>query len=410
MNLLVFNCGSSSLNYKLYSMDEYNSLSLERWGKAHRVGVKGDQAAHVEHHTKDSDVVRPMPLANHRQAASLLLEFLSGHNVHIDIVGHRFVHGGDIFQTTTLLTPDALLRLRELMPLAPIHNPNSMSVILLCHEILPGLLQYATFDTAFHVGLPEWVKTYPLPASWTHDHGFRKYGFHGLSYQYVTRLAGEHLGRDLNELKIIACHLGTGGSSVAAIQAGRTLDCSMGWSPLAGLVMSTRCGDIDPTLPAFLMRHHRQTDQELDTLFNHRSGLLGVSGFSSDIRDCIKRMKEVPESSLSVRAKLAFDLYVNRLRQTIGGYAALLGGVDALIFTDDIGFNSPEVRQAACDGLEWAGILIDPLANQAGTVGDITAIHSPASKTAILAIKTDEELIIADEGRRLLHEVHHANS
>jgi acetate kinase len=399
MHLLVFNCGSSSLNYKLFSATPGNELQVICKGKAHRVGVKGSEPAFIEHQCRGETFKTTPFLPDHRKAASLVLDFIRENGLPVDAIGHRFVHGGSKFQTTTRLDDSSLAGLQTCLPLAPIHNPNSMSVIAVCRERLPALPQYVTFDTAFHASLPECSYRYALPASLSEGMGLRKYGFHGLSYRYVTRQAAAFLGRPLDELDLVACHLGTGGSSAAAIRQGRSIDTSMGYSPLAGLMMSTRTGDLDPLLPLDLMEQMGFKPEQLDEILNTKSGLLGVSGLSSDIRDLIRAGHEGND-----RAALAVKMYTYRLRKAIGAYITLLGGIDALIFTDDIGVQNPLVRAEACREMEWCGVALDPTANQQAAFDRISDLSRPGAGVRVLSIPTDEELVIAQEGYQLLQE------
>lgn len=399
MNILVFNCGSSSLNYKVYDAQHADLPPLFS-GKAHRVGVTGSEPSFIEHHGGGAYEKDIQPIPNHSYAAKLALDELRGRGVKIDVIGHRFVHGGSYFQSSSWLTAQIEPKIHACLPLASLHNPNSWSVIETCRELLPDCRQYLTFDTAFHSSLPAQAYTYPLPENITREMGFRKYGFHGLSYQYVTGVVAKKLGRNLNELNLIACHLGTGGSSAAAIRAGKSVDTTMGFTPLAGLMMSTRTGDLDALLVLRLMRDFNLPPQELDTLLNKKAGLLGVSGFSSDIRDIHAAILEQGNA----RAKTAYEMYTHRLKETIAGFVMLLGRVDALIFTDDIGARNPAVRQAACHGLDWCGIRLDTERNLMAEADSINRIEVPGSNTAILCLPTDEEGVIAAEGRRLIEE------
>lgn len=392
MNILVFNCGSSSQNYKLYRVNG-PTLELICRGKAHRVGVKGSEPAFIEHHWGEQTQKDVLPLPDHRSAAQLILNFLAEKHFSVDAIGHRFVHGGERFQRSILLTPENLVELSALMPLAPIHNPNSLSVIEVCLERLPGIAETLSFDTAFHANLPESAYRYALPQRFV-ETGLRKYGFHGLSYQYVCQKAAEFLNQPLPSLKLVACHLGTGGSSVAAIQGGRSIDTSMGYSPLAGLMMSTRSGDVDAA--AVLKLIESKGSAAVNDLLNKRSGLLGVSGTSSDLRDLIAAMPN------DERAALAVEMYALRLKKTIGSYLALLGRVDALLFTDDIGLQNPYIRALACDGLEWAGINMDEVANQNAPLDRMSDIRAKGTGVHILVTPTDEELVIARETLALL--------
>jgi len=400
LNILVFNCGSSSQNYKLYR-SKGSSLELLCKGKAHRVGVKGNEPSFIEHHWSDQTNKEVVPLPDHRTAAHLILNFLAGQRFKIDAVGHRFVHGGELFQGSVLLTAEVLPELAGLMPLAPIHNPNSLSVIEVCLGRMPGTPETLTFDTAFHAGLPESAYRYALPEPLLREQGLRKYGFHGLSYQYVSQKAAEFLGQPLAALKLVACHLGTGGSSVAAIQGERSIDTSMGYSPLAGLMMSTRSGDLDACAVLDLLQK-KGSPQAVSDLLNKRSGLLGVSGTSSDIRDLIASAQAHGDAALAV------EMYALRLKKTIGSYLALLGRVDALLFTDDIGLQNPHIRALACDGLGWAGVQLDEAANQNAPLDRMSDISTPGSAMRILVTPTDEELVIARETLALMQEEDYA--
>jgi acetate kinase len=401
MQILVFNCGSSSQNYCLYRYNP-NSIEVICKGKAHRVGVKGSEPSFIEHKYAGETTRLSLPIPDHPTAAHLILDFLHDHELGIDAVGHRFVHGGDRFKKSILLTPERLTALNEVLPLAPIHNPNSLSVIQVCLERLPGLPETLTFDTAFHAGLPDCATRYALPAALTENNSIRKYGFHGLSYQYVSAKAAEFLHQPLAALRLVACHLGTGGSSVCAIQGGRSIDTSMGYSPLAGLMMSTRSGDLDASVILDMLARGKNP-AEISTLLNKNSGLLGVSGFSSDIRDLLN----AKEAGQKETAQLAVEMYTNRLKKTIGSYLALLGGADALLFTDDIGLQNPTIRELACRGLEWAGIALDAEANRLAPLDRMSDVSQPTSSVRILVTPTDEEQIIARETARLLQEETH---
>jgi acetate kinase len=317
--------------------------------------------------------------------------------VDFDCTGHRFVHGGSLFSGSTWITDDNLDSIQACLPLAPIHNPNSFSVFRVCREYYPQIPQYLTFDTAFHAGLQPSAYTYALSTKIQDRFHFRKYGFHGLSYQYVSRAAAGFLSRPVEDLKMIACHLGTGGSSVAAIRNGMSVDTSMGYTPLAGLMMSTRSGDLDASVILDILENGPYDSGSLNDLFNKKSGLLGVSGISSDIRDIQEAMSTDEDAS----AKLAYDLYCYRLQKQIGAYIMLLEGADVLIFTDDIGSQNSQVRRSACQGMEWSRILLDEEKNNSVKPGQINAIHQGGGKTVILAMPTDEESVIAGEGVRL---------
>ncbi len=397
MNILVFNCGSSSLIYKVFSAGSPEDVEEVFSAKASRVGVQGSVPSYIETRFGFTTWKRAAPMKNHRQAATLALKALGETGLHIDCVGHRFVHGGSHFHESVVLDAEVTRRLELCRPLAPIHNPNSFSVIGECRKALPDTPQFVAFDTAFHHSLPPEAYSYALPAKLVQRFGFRKYGFHGLSYQYITRTIPSYLHVPVEDLKIVACHLGTGGSSVAAIDGGRSLDTSMGYSPLPGLLMSTRCGDIDPMLAIYLMTTYGYRSDDVLDLFNKRSGLLGVSGYSSDIRDIIVRASEHEEKSA-----LALTMYIQRVKKYIGSFVVLLGGMDVLAFTDDIGLHNPAVRQLVCEEMGWCGLVLDPAANARATGNAISSLSGETSRVRILSVPTDEELMICLEGIKLL--------
>ena len=397
MNMLVFNCGSSSLTFKVFSPAAGGNVKTVLTGKAHRVGVKGTQPSYIEYQYGPDTERSEVPLPSHEAAAALTLEALSARGIAIDCIGHRWGHAGGNFRTAWL-DKDLLLKLRALIPMMPIHHPAMFSVILQCRKSLPQVAQYITADGGFHSTIPPHIYTYPLPESIVKRFGFRKFGFHGLSYQYVTAKAAEYLGRKLSDLRIVACHLGTGGSSAVAVQNGESLDTSMGYTGLGGLVMSTRCGDVDPMLPTYLMGVYGERGDDMVEMFNKKSGLLGVSVFSSDMRDIIARLESDP------KARLAFEMYVRRLKKYIGGYAAVLGGMDTLVFTDDIGVHNWLLREKVCADMGWCGIELDLRANRLATGDTISVLSTPRSKVKILAIPTEEELVICREGLKLAGE------
>lgn len=366
--------------------------------KAHRVGVQGTDPSFIEYRFSGQREVDEQPVDTHADAAGRVALFVRRNNLKIDCLGHRFAHGGSVFRDSVWLDPEARKELGHCLYLAPIHNPFSLSVIHQCDHSFPGVDQYVSFDTAFHSDLPESAYAYALPRAILDQFGFRKYGFHGLSYQHVIGETLRLKAARPEDLRIIACHLGTGGASVAAIKNGRSVDTSMGYSPLPGLIMSTRCGDIDPMLTVYLMTVYGYGLDQLEQALNKRSGLLGVSNFSSDIRDLISRLAD-PEGEAS---RLAFEMYIHRLKKYIGSYAVLLGGVDALVFTDDIGVRNPLVREKVCSGMEWLGLKLDPKLNQ--RVDPTAAFHCGAedSRVDILVIPPEEELIICREGLKLI--------
>lgn len=395
MNTLIINCGSSSLGFSVYEAQADGGRRVVAAGKAKNVATATQADSVVEWQIAGDQGRRPAAMETHRAAAQEALRLLREHEVTVDAVGHRFVHGGDRFAGTTKIDERTIEGLRSTLPLAPIHNPNSFSVIEVCLERLPGVPQYAVFDTAFHAAMPAAAREYAIPRELAHAHGLRKYGFHGLSYQYVSARAAELLGKPLAEVRLIMCHLGTGGSSVCAFAEGRSLDTSMGYSPLQGLVMSTRSGDIDAEAVLALIRAGLSAD-EVGTLLNSKSGLIGLSGYSSNLAEVIAAAAGGHEA-----CALAYDVYAHRLRHYIGAYLFLLGGADALVFTDDIGMTSWQLREKVCGGAEALGLALDAAANRAATSGDVF-VEASSSRVRIMVVKTDEERVIFDEVMRAM--------
>ena len=397
--MLVFNCGSSSLSYKVFQTTAGRQPQVVVAGKAHRVGVTGTEPAFVEHRSEGKVLRQETPIPDHRTAARLILDHLRAAGVGVGLVGHRFVHGGSLFDKPAFLNRDTLGKLRSCLPLAPIHNPISLGVIQESRKSLSEARQYVTFDSAFHCTIPDYAYTYALPRQVVRRFGFRKYGFHGLSYWYVSRQVPGVLNVPADRLKIVACHLGTGGSSVAAIKGGRSMDTSMGYSPLPGLIMSTRSGDVDPMLMLYLMAVYGLRSDDLMDMLNRKSGLLGISGFSSDLTDIIQRLDGDKEDE---QPQLAFRMYIQRVRKYVGGYVVGLGGVDALVFTDDIGVHNPRVREEVCQGMEWCGIRLDADRNRQASPEATCLISAADSRVSVLSIPTDEELVICLQGQELL--------
>ncbi|CAN5467522.1 acetate kinase [soil metagenome] len=361
----IVNSGSSSIKWELLDVESAEKLA---GGIVERIG----EAGHV---------------ADHESAMSLILDELG--DARPVVIGHRVVHGGSRFTEATLVTDQVIAAIEELSALAPLHNPANLEGIRAARAAFPGVPNVAVFDTAFHTTLAPDAYTYAIDAEVAASHGVRRYGFHGTSYQYVSRRAAEVLGRPLEELKLIVFHLGNG-ASVCAIDAGRSIETSMGMTPLEGLVMGTRSGDLDPGLLFHLGRAGYSLD-ELDTLLNRRSGLLGLTG-SGDMRD-------VQQSAVTdAPARLALDVYHHRLRQYLGGYLVHLGGADAIVFTAGVGENSSTTRAAALDGLGWLGITIDPARNATNE----TRISADDSSVAVLVIPTNEELEIARQSLALV--------
>ena len=365
MNVLVCNAGSSTLKFSLF--EATNEGLLARGATAWSPGGEAE-------------------------SITGMLREIGAHGAHgIDAVGHRVVHGGSRYASAVRVTPEVRGAIARLSELAPLHNAPSLAVIDAIGEALPGVPQVACFDTAFHATLPDAARTYPVPRAWTREWGLRRFGFHGLSHQYCAARAAEMLGRA--DLRLIIAHLGNG-ASVSAVRGGTSVDTSMGFTPMEGLMMGTRSGSVDPGLLIHLMREKGFDAERLDHALNHESGLLGVSGFSSDMREVLAATHE------SADARLAVDVYVHRLRQTIGAMAAVLGGVDALVFTAGVGENAPEIRRRACEPLGFLGIELDEPANlNCKPDGDIATRGASAR---VLVIATREDLTIVREVRRLL--------
>ena len=404
MKLLIMNCGSSSLSFKIFEQEADQKTALVLQGKAHRVGVTGTEESFIEFIQDGKRDVIHGQINNHAEAAQKILFALKQRNFNLNGVGHRIVHGGVYFQKTVVLDEKNLPNFLETLPLAPIHNPNAYQVIQECMQAYPSLPQFVTFDTNFHSQIPDVAAHELLPDAFVKKHNIRHYGFHGISYSYVLNHIRQEKKLDIDNLKIIACHLGTGGSSITAIQNGVSIDTSMGYTPLQGLVMSTRCGDLDPFLPLYLMQVYHYQAGELNQAFNKKSGLLGLSGFSSDVRDILK--KEAGEHD--VAAAQAVAVLVHRLKKYIGAYAAILGGLDLLIFTDDIGIQNPVIRQRVCSQMDWLGIQLDEQKNDAAPLDALSEIQAEESRVRIMILPTDEESIIAHDGFSLLQERGHA--
>jgi acetate kinase len=403
LNILVFNCGSSSVSYKIFGVEDPGKIEVIAVGKAHRVGVKGSEPSFIEHSYKGENQKVVLPITNYRQAAKLVFRFIKENDISIDGIGNRFVHGGTYFQKSALVNEQTLWKLELCLPLAPLHNPIALSVIFESRKVFPDVLQYVVFDSAFHSSIPDYAYTYALPLRIAKKYDYRKYGFHGLSYSYVINAVSDFLKTPREKLKIVACHLGTGGSSVAAVKNGFSVDTSMGYSPLSGLVMSTRSGDIDPMIMIYMMVYYGYRNDDLLNLLNQKSGLLGISGFSSDIRDIIGR---IPEEK---QAALAFTMYIQRLKKYIGSFiVAALGGLDVLVFTDDIGIKNPFVREKVCEGMEWCGLVLDKEKNNKYKMEKPGLLSPGNSKVRIIAVPTDEEVVIAWEGIELMKDARNA--
>jgi len=395
----VFNGGSSSLSYKIFDWHNALQVDLILKGKAYRVGVKGTRDSYVENCFQGRAERKVVPIPDHSAAAILAATYIKQNKIHVDAIGHRFVHGGEYFKRAAVIDRDNFKRLERCLPLAPLHNPISFNVIKEARKLFPRVPQYAVMDSAFHSTLPPKAYAYPLPERIIRRYKYRRYGFHGISCSYICRRVPEFLKINPRTINMIICHLGTGGASVTAVRGGCSVDTSMGASPNTGLIMSTRSGDIDPMVIFHLMRTRGYGSEEVEDLLNKKSGLLGLSGFSSDITDIIDGMKD---KRFQKKARLAFDTYVHRLKNYIGSYVAVLGGrIDALVFTDDIGVHNPLIREKVCSSLHWAGIVLDRRRNRRAPMNQPALIQSSCSEVAIVTMPTDEELMICLEGGRL---------
>ena len=396
MKILVINCGSSSCKFQLFETSTGDVLAK---GNAERIGIDGKLTYKAP---GKEDYVCTDPMPDHKVAVKMILDALvdKDHGVLSDIseikaVGHRVLHGGKYYSKSVIVNDDVKRVIRECFPLGPLHNPANLTGIEACESVLPeGTPQVAVFDTAFHMTMPPKAYTYALPYELTEKYSIRRYGFHGTSHRYVSRRAAEFLGKDYNNIKIITCHLGNG-SSFAAVDHGKCVDTSMGLTPLAGICMGTRCGDIDPAIVPFLMTNENLSPDDIDVLMNKKSGVEGLSGVSSDFRDLEKASREGNE-----RATLALEMFEYQARKIIGSYAAAMGGVDVIAFTAGIGENTDYIRAAACEGLEFMGVKIDPKMNNG--VRSEAVISADDSKVTVAIIPTNEELAIAQETEELV--------
>ena len=389
MNVLVINAGSSSLKYQLLNPDTQEILAK---GLCERIGIDGKFTYKPTGKTavKAADVAMP----THSEAIQTVLNALVdkdngviGSMAEIDAVGHRVVHGGEKFAKSVLITDEVMAAIEECNPLAPLHNPANIIGIRACQKLMPNTPMVAVFDTAFHQTMPPVAYTYALPYEYYEQDKVRRYGFHGTSHKYVAQRAAAMLGKPIEELKLISCHLGNG-SSITAINGGKSVDTSMGFTPLAGLPMGTRAGDLDAGILQYLMNKHGMNIDEMLNVLNKKSGVEGVSHISSDFRDL-----ENAEAEGNKRAELALRVFDYAVKKYIGAYAAAMGGVDAVIFTAGVGENGPETRESACAGLEFMGIKIDPEKDKVR--GKEMDVSTDDAKVRVLVIHTNEELMIA---------------
>ncbi len=398
MIVLVLNCGSSSIKYQVIDIDD-NSNALLAKGLVDRIGLPEGSLTHKPT-GKDKFELR-MPIPDHTTGISLVLKALTdpAHGVianlsDVKAVGHRVAHGGEFFPDSCVVDEQAKEHIRSLFEIAPLHNPANLEGVLSIEKVLPGVPQVTVFDTSFHQTIPAINYLYALPSEYYEKYRVRKYGFHGTSHKYVAKVGAELTGVDLGASKIITCHIGNGGS-VTAILNGKSYDTSMGFSPLDGLVMGTRCGMVDASAITFIGENENMTYSELNTMMNKKSGVLGLTGISSDMRDI-----DAAYDAGNERAITARDMYYNRVKKFVGEYAAEMGGVDLLIFTGGVGENSSELRTYVCSDMEFMGIKIDETVN-AATHGDNAVLSIADSKVKVAVIATNEELVIGTDTYRL---------
>ncbi|MCF7975694.1 MAG: acetate/propionate family kinase [Phycisphaerae bacterium] len=395
MKLLVFNCGSSSLKYKLLNMPDCTELV---GGEAQRVGPPTACPACIIHRTHGDEMQWEVPMADHAQAFEAVMKILmQDQDLTPDAVGHRLVHGGTLFKGHSLVSKENFELLQQTRVLAPLHNPPAIELIGACLHRYPDLPQVMIFDTAFHSTLPAHARTYAVPAQWRDEFGISKYGFHGTSHQYVATQAADYLGMDMTQLNAVSCHLGSGGASLCAISGGQSIDNTLGYSPLQGLIMSTRCGDLDQAIVLQLIAHHGG-HACVEDLLNKRSGVLGMTGSTSDIRDVIAASLDTDNLETHHQMNRALQIYAWRIKKYLGAYLTLTASaagrpVDVVIFTDTIGETVPAIRWIVCSNMECFGLTIDHDRNQQTRLP--AEISAPDSRIRALAIQTNEELAIA---------------
>ena len=397
MKILVINAGSSSLKYQLINMENEELLAK---GLCERIGIDG----HLKHSPLvggkavfDEDVAMP----THAEAIAAVIEKLTSAEYgvvasmkEIDAVGHRVVHGGEKFAESVLITDEVMVGLEACIPFAPLHNPANITGITACKEVMGDVPMVAVFDTSFHQTMPGKAFTYAIPYEYYQNDGIRRYGFHGTSHRYVSARCAELMGKPLEELKIVSCHLGNG-SSLAAVKNGKCVDTSMGFTPLVGLPMGTRCGDLDNGVVQFLMNKYGYSIDEVLNILNKKSGVLGVSGVSSDFRDLGKAAEEGND-----RAQLALDMFHYWVAKVAGSYVAAMNGVDAILFTAGVGENGCDSREAICEYFNYLGFELDKEANSKR--GQDVMISTPDSKVKVFVIPTNEELVIARDTRNIV--------
>lgn len=385
--IMAINAGSSSLKFQLFEMPEEKVITK---GLVERIGLK-DSIFTIS--VNGEKITQTLDIKDHEQAVNMMLDEMKKHGIIQDIndldgTGHRVVQGGDIFETSALVTDEVEKQIEDLCELAPLHNPANLMGIRAFRKMLPNIPHVAIFDTSFHTSMSEEAFLYSLPYKYYEDYGIRKYGAHGTSHKFVAQRAAELLNRPIEQLRIITCHIGNG-ASIAAVEGGNSVDTSMGFTPLAGVTMGTRSGNLDPAIIPFLMEKTGKTAQEVINVLNKESGLLGISGISSDLRDIEQKAEEGDK-----RAILALDVFASRIHKYLGSYATRMKGLDAIVFTAGVGENSDVVRARVLEGLEFMGVYWDPKLNT-GLRGKEAFINYPHSPVKVMVIPTDEEVMIA---------------
>lgn len=396
MKILVLNCGSSSIKYKLYNMDDHSVMAA---GGAERIGLDEAFVKVTLPNGEKKKIMHDMP--DHKEGVNFVFSLLTDPEIgaiksldEIDAVGHRIVQGGDLFEKSVIVDESVEKGIESLCDLAPVHNAGHLKGIRAVDKLMPNVPQVCVFDNAFHSTMPDYAYLYAVPYELYEKYHVRRYGFHGTSHRYVSHRVCDFLGRDINTQRIITCHIGNG-ASVTAVKFGKCVDTSMGLTPLAGVMMGSRSGDIDPSAVTYIMEKLGLQPQEMAEYLNKESGVLGISGVSSDMREV-----EAAAAEGNKRARLALEMYAYRIKKYIGAYAAAMGGVDIIVWTAGVGENQTDIRENSCKGLEFLGIKIDTEANK--VKGEEAIISVPDSKVTVCVIPTDEELMIAKDTMALL--------
>ncbi|MBN2166784.1 MAG: acetate kinase [Marinilabiliaceae bacterium] len=402
MKILVLNCGSSSIKYQMYN-EENSVWSVLGKGGVEKIGLKGSFLKHEKENGEK--VLLEGEILDHQTGIDYIVGVLLSKNHgcitdlnEIDAVGHRVVHGGETFNSSVFITDEVIKKMEECIELAPLHNPPNLKGINAVKQLLPNVPQVGVFDTAFHQTMPKEAYMYAIPYALYKKYGIRRYGFHGTSHRYVSKRACDILGIDYSSVKIISCHLGNG-ASIAAIKNGKSVDTSMGFTPLEGLIMGTRAGDLDLGAVTFIMDKEVIGTRSASVLFNKHSGMLGVTGISSDMREI-----ESAAAEGNQMAKLGLEMYDYRIKKYIGSYVAAMGGVDILIFTGGIGENGDDTRAGVCKNMEYLGIDIDTEINK-GLRGKEKVISKPSSHVKVMVVPTNEELVIAEDTKIIVEEL-----